>query len=163
MRGDSLELAEAITASIRRRLADVGTVTRYREPLIAFIAADDPRFADLRRYVEPTHMLPQNLLPNARSVVSFFLPFEPEVVEANELCRDRVAREWVVAYVETNALIGRITTALTESLAERGIGALGLPLVAQERSGHCRTGKLWPAPYGHYRRGVRRSLWEPGH
>jgi epoxyqueuosine reductase QueG len=127
MRGDSLELAEAITASIRRRLADVGTVTRYREPLIAFIAADDPRFADLRRYVEPTHMLPQNLLPNARSVVSFFLPFEPEVVEANELCRDRVAREWVVAYVETNALIGRITTALTESLAERGIGAAAEP------------------------------------
>jgi epoxyqueuosine reductase len=127
MRGDSLELAETIATSIRRQVAEAGTVTCYREPLIAFVAADDPRLADLRRHVEPTHMLPQDLLPNARSVVSFFLPFEAAVVEANAKCSDRVACEWAEAYVETNALIEHITTTLTESLAERGIGAAAEP------------------------------------
>jgi epoxyqueuosine reductase len=60
-------------------------------------------------------------------VISFFLPFEPMVVEANAQHREKVAREWVVAYAETNDFIGRITKALTERLAERGIRAAAEP------------------------------------
>ncbi len=124
---DPLRLADFITTAVRRQVAEAGTVTRYREPLVGFVAADDSRFTALRREVHPTHMLPQDLLPGARSVVSFFLPFDPQVVEANAQHRDRVAREWAVAYIETNALIGQITAALTEGLAGQGIRAAAEP------------------------------------
>jgi hypothetical protein len=40
------------------------------------------------------------------------LPFAPWAVEANAEEREQVAREWAVAYVETNVLIGRITAHL---------------------------------------------------
>jgi epoxyqueuosine reductase QueG len=120
-------LAELITTTVRRQVAGANTITRYREPLAAFVAADDPRFAELKRVVHPSHMLPGDLLPGARSVVSFFLPFDERVVEANARERERVAREWAVAYVETNALIGRINAALIEQLAERGIRAAAEP------------------------------------
>ena len=63
---DALELAEFIETTIRRAVSEAGTVTGYREPLVGFAAADDPRFAELRRVAEPTHMLPQELLPGAR-------------------------------------------------------------------------------------------------
>ena len=52
--------------------------------------------SELWRVVHPTHMLPHDLLPGARSVVSFFLPFAPWVLEANTRHREQVAREWAV-------------------------------------------------------------------
>ncbi len=124
---DPLELAEFIIATIKREVGEADVTIGYREPLIGFAAADDPRFADLRRLAEPTHMMPQDLLPGARSVVSFFLPFDPQVVEANAQHRERVAHEWAVAYVETNALIEHITAHLIELLGERGVRAAAEP------------------------------------
>jgi len=124
---NSKELAEAIITTICSEVAEAGTATGYREPLVRFAAADDPRFLDLRRLVEPTHMLPNDLLPGARSVVAFFLPFARWVVEANARYGEQVAPEWATAYVETNALIGRINARLIEALAEQGVGAAAQP------------------------------------
>jgi len=124
---DHPRLAEFIIATIKQNVAHADTLTAYREPLIGFASADDPQFADLRRLAEPTHMLPQDLLPGGRSVVSFFVPFDRQVVKANAQGRDEVAREWAVAYVETNALIGRITAGLIEMLGERGVRAAAEP------------------------------------
>lgn len=73
-------------------------------------------------------MMPRDLLPDARAVISFFLPFEPWVVKANARPREHVAREWAVAYVETNALIGRVTRHLISLLAERDIRAAAEPV-----------------------------------
>ncbi|HET89993.1 MAG TPA: epoxyqueuosine reductase, partial [Chloroflexi bacterium] len=108
-------------------MARADTATEYRTPLVGFAVAADPRFAELRHIVEPTHLLPTDLLPGARSVVSFFLPFARWVVEANAQHREAVAREWAVAYVETNALIGRITAHLIESLGNLGVRAAAEP------------------------------------
>lgn len=127
MTAHSLDLGDTLTTSIQHLVKTAATVTAYREPLVGFAAADDSRFAELRRVVHASHMLPRDLLPGARSVVSFFLPFAPSVVEANAQAREEVAREWAVAYVETNALIGHIAAHLIEVLAERGVRAAAEP------------------------------------
>lgn len=124
---DSMELAKYITATIQREVAEAGTITGYREPLVRFAAADDPRFPALRHLAEATHMMPRDLLPGARSVIAFFVPFDYSVVEANTRHKEKVAREWAEAYVETNALIGRITSHLIQSLAEWGVRAAAEP------------------------------------
>jgi epoxyqueuosine reductase len=121
------ELAELIEGTIRRLVTGAGTCTEYRAPLVGFAVADDPRFAELRCLVDPALMLPHDLLPGATSVVSFFLPFAPWVVEANAQDREQVAREWAVAYVETNALIASVSAGLVEDLAEWGIRAAAEP------------------------------------
>jgi epoxyqueuosine reductase QueG len=121
------ELSALIAGIVQGEVAEADTETQYREPLVGFAAADDARWADLGQVVTPVHMLPQELLPGAQSVVSFFLPFESSVVEANARRRGPVAREWAVAYVETNALIGRITRRLIESLAPLGIRGAAEP------------------------------------
>jgi epoxyqueuosine reductase QueG len=72
-------------------------------------------------------MLPRDLLAGARSVVAYFLPFAPQVVQANARDREHVAEAWVVAYLETNALIGRISARLIGLLAQRGINAAAEP------------------------------------
>jgi epoxyqueuosine reductase len=113
---------------ISRMVSQADTETRYRQPLVGFLRADNPGFLELRRVAEPAHLLPGDLLPDARSVVSFFLPFAPEIVRANEReSRDVTAREWALAYVQTNALIARITGGLIEELTRRGVRAVAEP------------------------------------
>ena len=120
------ELADFVISAIRRKVDEAGTVTDYRAPLVGFAAADDPRLRDLQEAV-PSHRRPEDLLPNARTVIAFFLPFERWVVDANAKHPEKVASEWATSYVETNALIGRITTHLIGSLAQWGIGAVAEP------------------------------------
>jgi epoxyqueuosine reductase len=124
---NSEELAEAINTTIRSEVTEAGTATGYREPLVRFAAADDPRFLDLRRIVEPSHMLPHDLLPGARSVVAYFVPFARWVVEANARHQEQIAPEWATAYLETNILIGRINARLIAALAGQGVGATAQP------------------------------------
>lgn len=124
---NSEDLAQAIVVTIHDQVTKAGTATGYREPLVRFAAAGDPRFLELRRAVDPSHMLPHDLLTGARSVVAFFVPFARWVVEANARHRERVATEWATAYVETNDLIGQINARLIESLAQEGIRAAAQP------------------------------------
>jgi epoxyqueuosine reductase len=116
----SVDLTDLIVETIVRDVAGAGMVTDYREPLVGFAAAGDPRFDELRRIL-PTHLSPEQMLPGARTVIAFFLPFSAWVVEANAQHRVQVAHEWSTAYVETNALIARISAHLTEVLAQRGV------------------------------------------
>ncbi len=122
-----MDLADLIADIIHREVAEANGATAYRTPLVGYPSAADPRFRELRRAVEPTHYLPEEMLPGARTIISFFLPFAAWVVEANTADRHRVAREWPVADLETNALIGRIVDHLIAALAERGVRAAAAP------------------------------------
>ncbi|MGD2142925.1 MAG: epoxyqueuosine reductase [Anaerolineae bacterium] len=127
MRQDRLELARLVVETVQRRVAEADTVTAYRKPLVGCASADDPRFRLLRHVAGPDHMMPRDLLPGARSVVSFFIPFGRSVVRSNARARKAVAPEWAVAYLETNDLIGGITDDLVELLHERGVGVAAEP------------------------------------
>ena len=124
---DPAQLAQFIDQFIRREVVESDTTTRYREPLVAFASALDPGFGELRRVVDPSHLLPEELLPGARSVISFFVPFEANVVLANAQEPDCTAHEWAVAYVETNDLINGITARVIEQLARRGVRGETVP------------------------------------
>jgi epoxyqueuosine reductase len=121
------ELARLVTETIHSSLVNAGTVTEYRTPLVGFAQARDDRFLALRRFAGTQHLLPDDMLPGARSVVAFFLPFASRVVEANARDKQRVAPEWARAYVETNALIGHIGAQLVETLAQVGVRAAAEP------------------------------------
>jgi len=119
---DTLSL---ITRLISAWTASAGTVTRYRAPLVAFARADDPRFDELPSVI-PGHLHPRDLLPDARSVCVFFLPFSRSVVAAN-IHGDLASEAWARAYVETNALLADICGKLTSELDRQGIRAAWEP------------------------------------
>ncbi len=62
----------------------------WRDPLVAVAAANDPQFGELRRVVDPDHAMPGDILPGARSVIVFFLPFQQWLGREND--RGRVLR-----------------------------------------------------------------------
>jgi epoxyqueuosine reductase QueG len=120
-------LGELINEKVRSVVAAADTATTYRTPLVGFASANDPRFGDLERHIGPCQMMPADLLPGARTVVSYFLPFGEEIVEANRRRRSRVADEWAIAYLETNELLVRVCGEVTARLEELGYRAAAEP------------------------------------
>lgn len=94
----------------------------YRPPLVGISAADDPRYQALGQIIGPHHCLPEEILPGARSVISFFLPFSGMVVEANR-GPGPVARLWAEAYIACNARVGEISQQLVRLLGAMGYAA----------------------------------------
>jgi epoxyqueuosine reductase len=99
----------------------------YRTPIVRFGSADNPLFLKLKEVVEEDHLLPQDLLLGAKSVVSFFLPFKEEIVLNNKR-NSYVSREWAVSYIETNKFINEIIQQMRENLLKVGVNVSDNPV-----------------------------------
>jgi len=55
------------------------------------------------------------MLPTAKSVIVFFIPFKQELIRESK-SGDRPCLQWGVAYVQTNDLIGRLGQAISDVL-----------------------------------------------
>ncbi|MBW2584724.1 MAG: hypothetical protein JRE36_14365, partial [Deltaproteobacteria bacterium] len=120
-------MTNAITVDELRKFAEkfvadepgrLGAGGWWQTPLLA-TAPVDSRFDQLPQIAADDHLLPKDLLPSAQSVIVFYIPFIKELVKENRK-GDRPCRNWGVAYVQTNDLIGRLTQALGDLLTERG-------------------------------------------
>lgn len=120
------ELVQLIVSTITQMVAESTNETAYRQPLVGFAAADDPLFGQLRQIIGEQALLPHDLLPSAQTVVSFFVPFTAQLVQRSR-ADAYVAREWAIAYIETNRLINDICTQLQSILAEHGVEAAAVP------------------------------------
>ncbi|MBE0617391.1 MAG: epoxyqueuosine reductase [Proteobacteria bacterium] len=103
-----------------KKVFTAATRTGYRRPLVGFGDAGDPAWTRLREVAEPTHLLPEELLPDAQTVVAFFLPFAEPVIRKNRKSQG-TAEAWAAAYQETNQVINQTVTELAESLGDRGV------------------------------------------
>jgi hypothetical protein len=80
------------------------TRTKWLEPVIGFADTEDPLFEALKTIVSPTHALPDEIVPGAKSVVAYFMPFERYVNESN-IPEEESSIEWDYAYIETNQML----------------------------------------------------------
>ena len=96
----------------------MGTDGWWQKPLLVSAPIDE-RFDQLPNIAYHDHLYPRDLLPNAKSVVVFFIPFKKALIKENRK-GDRPCRNWGLAYVQTNDLINRLSSALGDLLAEHG-------------------------------------------
>ena len=89
--------------------------TNWREPLVAFANAKDPLFQQLKQVVDEDHKIPQELLEDANSVISFFIPFNEGVVLSNT-SGPNASKKWAIAYVETNKVVIELSTFIANFL-----------------------------------------------
>ena len=103
---------------VDRESGRLGTAGWWQTPLLA-TAPVDSRFDQLPRIAADDHLHPRELLSTAKSVIVFYIPFKKELVKENRK-GDRPCRNWGVAYVQTNDLIGRLSQAMGDWLTENG-------------------------------------------
>ena len=93
--------------------------TKWKEPLVAYADAMDDMFYNLKNVVSLSHALPIDFLPEANTVVSYFIPFDEVVVKSNIEGKDS-SFTWVKAYIETNQLILNLNVFIKNELQKLG-------------------------------------------
>ena len=122
----SAEPRREIGHLIRREVAANNGDGFFREPLVGFARADDPLFGEILRRVGPHHLRPADILPEGRTVVSFFLPFTDKVVSGNR-GPGPVSRDWGLSYLAANVLINRINGLVIDLVTAAGGTAASVP------------------------------------
>jgi len=100
--------------------------TNWRQPIIGYADVQDELFLKLKEVISPSHYTPTELLDTARTVVTYFLPFDERIPRSNPHGY-YASREWEVAYVETNQLIRTINQHLAQALEAKGYKSVVLP------------------------------------
>ncbi|MBQ6314354.1 MAG: epoxyqueuosine reductase [Mogibacterium sp.] len=101
----------------------IGSVVMYEEPLVGFASADDEIFSTFKKkeVVGKNHFLPSEWLPEAKTVISFFLPFTDTVRESNKSDPAEPSAEWLYARIEGQQFIGQFMKDIAAMLEEKGI------------------------------------------
>ena len=120
------EIVQLITEYVRNYKELKHTETDWRDPVVGFANAKDELFPKLKEIIGPNHALPSDLVPNAKSVITFFVPFTKETVESN-IAGEKSSREWDYAYIETNNLINDLSKYLYEKITAKDFKASLLP------------------------------------
>ncbi|MDR0879610.1 MAG: epoxyqueuosine reductase [Clostridioides sp.] len=102
--------------------------TRWKSPIVGFAAVNDPLFNELKSAVGPEHMIPIDFSPNAKTVISYFLPFENSIPESNDNGKRESSEEWVIAYIETNKLLSELSSHLFEEIEKLGYECYDYPV-----------------------------------
>ncbi len=111
---------QRITEQIRDmiRAYEKSTVTKWGDPLVGFAGA--AKVAKLRGIVSPGHAQPEQILPGAETVISYFVPFLEETAQTNTAA-GLASPQWAQAYEETNVMLACINEQLICRLKEEGI------------------------------------------
>lgn len=123
MRGKIQDFIKEVVKNYR---TENRTITDWDEPLVAFADANDPVFFELKTVVSESHNLPTDLLKDAETVISYFIPFKREIVLSNVDGRN-CSKEWAIAYIETNELILDLNLCLSEELEKSDFESFVLP------------------------------------
>ena len=91
----------------------------WKEPIIKIIPAKDEKLNILRKAVSPEHFIPEDILSDAKSIISFFLPFRESIANSN-IEGTIASKEWAMAYIQTNDLIKTINDKIEKLMENNG-------------------------------------------
>ncbi|ATW26165.1 4Fe-4S binding protein [Candidatus Formimonas warabiya] len=98
----------------------------FKTPLIAFGAADDKLFNSLKdpSIIGHHYLTPLEWLPNAKTVISIFIPFSDEIIKSNMKDKIWPSEGWLHGRVEGQALIFKLCEHLNSELINAGYESL---------------------------------------
>ena len=123
MEGLREEIAGWIVEFSERYCAELGVEPIWREPLVGFADAESPLFPELKVIAHPAHKVPQDYLPDAKTVVSYFMPFKKGITDRNSE-GDRPTVEWAEAYKLTNAMAKELSRHIADRIIQKGYRAV---------------------------------------
>ena len=94
----------------------------YDAPIFAFGAADDELFIKYKEtgVIGSSFMTPNEWLPGAKTVISFFMPFTKRVKKANATNNDWPADEWLQARYEGQIFLQELTQYIQKQICDTG-------------------------------------------
>ena len=137
-----MSLETEIRRIIEEKFAELNRPDLIRTPLVAFASAQDPKYQELKTLVGPWHQLPTDFLPDAQTVISYFIPFTKEVALAPKNEPDG-SPIWSEAYILINQHFHVVNQAVQDYLESQGYSA------AQIRPAKAYDPETFRAPWSH--------------
>jgi epoxyqueuosine reductase QueG len=111
------------------KVAELGLERIYELPLVGLAAASDPLYKELKNpeAIGPAHMSPEEWLPEAETVISYFLPFSIQIRQANHI-PGLPATEWLYGRIEGEACNTGLRQFLIDEIQKAGGKAIAPPL-----------------------------------
>lgn len=103
------------------------TQTNWRRPIIGFASAENSLFDQYKKIIQSSHATPKELLPGAKRVVAYFIPFDKQLHRENAKSPFYASHSWAAAYVETNQLISDLNQHIKTELVSIGYRAALVP------------------------------------
>lgn len=124
--GKNQEIEQLIRDYVKNYQVLHQTETSWGEPLVGFADAEDAMFYNLPKIIGPECTFPDDVMPDAKSVIVYFIPFTEELVEnhAEEL---ESFGEWDFANIEADHLLVNLNQYLQEIFERKGYRAAVLP------------------------------------
>lgn len=123
-------VAEDSENSIARAYAlrpELAGIPYYDAPLLGCAAADDPLFVRFQTETVicgPVFRLPEEWLPGARSVLSFFLPYSKPIRDSNRADWAAPSDAWLHGRIEGQGFLIKLCSRLAELLRDAGYQAV---------------------------------------
>lgn len=114
-----MSLESQVCQLVEERVEQLGRPDLFRKPLVRFAQASDPHFDDLKTLIGPWHATPCELLPEARSVISYFVPYTRDVALGPKNA-SKCDLDWAEAYQEINSGFDEVNDALKVFLESQG-------------------------------------------
>ncbi|NPV73375.1 MAG: epoxyqueuosine reductase [Pelotomaculum sp.] len=105
---------------------NVAGVKIFEKPVFAFGAADDEYFSIMKQpsVIGKHFLLPNEWLPQAKTVISFFLPFSEAVKKGNRKDLRWPSEEWLYGRIEGQVLVNKLCSHLQSVLTNAGYNSL---------------------------------------
>lgn len=115
-------LEQDIERIIKQEVRTLNRPDLFREPLVSFSSAEDPRYMELKEIVGEWHLTPKELMEDAKSVISYFVPFTKEVV-AEPKTTEAESPRWGESYIVMNDYFTHINQVICDYLEKAGYSA----------------------------------------
>ncbi len=118
-------MADFLQQSPLNVVEELGNMRIYDAPLVGVASPEDPLFDTLKEehVVGPHHLSPKVWLPEAGSVISYFLPFTSDVREANRT-EGLPASQWLYARYEGEIVNNAMRRFVVEWFQQQGYQAV---------------------------------------
>ncbi len=116
-------LEQEIVRYIKEYGMKQGIRTEWGEPLAGFADARHPYILNLKNIIGPDHRLPEDVLPEAQTVIIYYVPFTKKLARINAGAGRHAAAEWAIAYEETNKMLVELSSYLIGFLKSHGYKA----------------------------------------
>ncbi|MDQ0204817.1 epoxyqueuosine reductase [Pectinatus haikarae] len=100
-----MKLSHTIEKIVRTEVTN--NFLEYREPIIGYAAADDPLYATLDDKIGARQFHPKEMLPDAKTVIVYFIPFPLSLIHAIRQ-KQHIVPMWSQYYDTTNELLEKI-------------------------------------------------------
>lgn len=119
-------LAHAIEADPRNVLPEGEHLSIWDKPIVGIADAADPLFAELKQpgIVGPIHLSPDEWVPGAKSVISYFMPYNKAIRRSYQIRSPMPSLEWVSARRNGELFNNVLRRALIRFLEKQGGGGV---------------------------------------